>query len=277
MNIFNLFKRAPSISPAEARTYVEQRRLSEYRLLDVRQPVEYEQGHLPGALLIPLSDLQGSLGHIDQDKTVIVYCRSGNRSLSATNLLRSAGFKNVFNMDGGILSYGGTIASGPPEGGMFCFPERLSPEQLVTVAWFLESGALRFLEEVRTGILSTRELAVLDALIAEKRSHTEKLKQLYVDLVGRLPDDFPKRILEFPDEDVMAGCIRVSDALGWTRGKTVRDVIEVLISLAANTFDLYLKLGRTVRSEEARGVFTILAQEEHNNIRRSAQALEGLL
>ncbi len=277
MNIIDLFKRAPSISPTEARAYIEQRRPSEYCLLDVRQPAEYEEGHLPGALLIPLSDLQGSLGQIGQEKTVIVYCRSGNRSLSATNLLRAAGFRNVFNMDGGILSYDGAIASGPPEGGMFCFPERLSPEQLVTVAWFLENGALRFLEGVRTGITSAKEVAVIDALMAEKRLHRERLEQLYVDLVGRLPDNFPEGIIEFPGEDVMAGCIRVSDALDWARGRTVRDVIEFLISLAANTFDLYLKLGRSVRSEEARRVFTILAKEEHGNIRRTAQALEALL
>jgi len=275
MKLFDLFKRVPSISPAEVREYIEHKRPDKYFLLDVRQPAEYERGHLPGALLIPLGDLQGRLESLDQGTTLFVYCRSGNRSLAAASLLIAAGFKKVLNMQGGFEQYNGRIAIGPPEAVMFCFPATLGPSQLVTVAWFLEHGTLKFLERIRDDILSGHELPVLEYLAAERRLHKEKLEQLYVSLTGHLPADFPAGILDLPREEVMVGCIKISDALRWARDKTVGDVTETLMSFSASAFDLYLKLSRAVSSKDAQQVFALLAQEEHDSIKRTARAFEA--
>lgn len=78
-------------------------------LLDVRQPDEYvgELGHLPGAVLIPLAELPSRLSEIEgyRAKRVIAICRSGARSAKATALLRDAGYRDVWNMTGGILDW----------------------------------------------------------------------------------------------------------------------------------------------------------------------------
>ena len=74
-------------------------------LIDVREDSEYAEGHIPGAVLIPLGQIPDRLDEIPQDKTVIAVCRSGNRSGQATNFLRQQGFDNVHNMQGGMLAW----------------------------------------------------------------------------------------------------------------------------------------------------------------------------
>jgi len=74
-------------------------------LIDVREQVEYDAGHIPGVTLIPLGALPDRLSEVPQDKTVIMVCRSGNRSGQATAFLRQQGFENVHNMSGGILEW----------------------------------------------------------------------------------------------------------------------------------------------------------------------------
>lgn len=74
-------------------------------LLDVREQEEYDEKHIPGITLLPMSTIQNRLDEIPSDKTVIVTCRSGNRSDQVTQFLRAEGFDNVHNMTGGILDW----------------------------------------------------------------------------------------------------------------------------------------------------------------------------
>lgn len=74
-------------------------------MLDVRTPEEYQAGHIPGATLIPLDQLSVRYGELPLDETIVVYCRSGNRSLEAVYLLENAGFERVHSMDRGINSW----------------------------------------------------------------------------------------------------------------------------------------------------------------------------
>jgi len=71
----------------------------------VREPVEYDAGHIAGARLIPLGQVPSRLAEIPKDKTVILTCRSGNRSGQVADFLRQQGWKNVHNMAGGIAAW----------------------------------------------------------------------------------------------------------------------------------------------------------------------------
>lgn len=77
-------------------------------VLDVRTPEEFngETGHLAGALLIPVQELDNRVSELTKyrDRTIIVYCRTGHRSTSATEILQKHGFK-VMNMEGGITRW----------------------------------------------------------------------------------------------------------------------------------------------------------------------------
>ena len=60
-------------------------------VLDVREPAEYVGGHVPGAILAPMSRITASLGGVPKDQTVHVICQSGNRSRSMADLLTALG------------------------------------------------------------------------------------------------------------------------------------------------------------------------------------------
>lgn len=73
-------------------------------LLDVRTLREFEQGHVKGALHIPVDDVRFELAALPKDRRVVVYCRSGYRAHLALRMLRQSGFADVANLTGGYLS-----------------------------------------------------------------------------------------------------------------------------------------------------------------------------
>jgi rhodanese-related sulfurtransferase len=85
-------------------------------ILDVRQPEEWEEYHIPDSTLIPLGDLPNRLSEVPKNQEVVVVCRSGNRSQSGRDILRNAGFSTVTSMNGGLNQWrasGYETVSGP--------------------------------------------------------------------------------------------------------------------------------------------------------------------
>lgn len=76
-------------------------------IIDVRTIAEWNSKHIPGATLIPISELKGRLGELDKykDKQIIMHCAVGGRSRQAVELLQKAGFTDVLNMSGGIAAW----------------------------------------------------------------------------------------------------------------------------------------------------------------------------
>ena len=84
-------------------------------VLDVRQPDEYAEGHVPGAHLLPLDQLGDRAGEVPADQPVLVVCRSGGRSATATRALNAAGW-DATNVAGGTLAWieaGFPVEEGP--------------------------------------------------------------------------------------------------------------------------------------------------------------------
>jgi molybdopterin/thiamine biosynthesis adenylyltransferase/rhodanese-related sulfurtransferase len=74
-------------------------------LLDVRNPLEYQRRHLPGAVLLPLPQLADRAAEVPRQGAVVVYCQSGVRSAQAVALLRDLGYENVRTLSGGLEEY----------------------------------------------------------------------------------------------------------------------------------------------------------------------------
>lgn len=93
-----------NISVAEAKALIDQNSGSaDFVILDVRTPSEYAQGHIPGAVNLDYyASFENSLFLLDKNKTYLVYCRSGNRSISAAQLMLENSFTSIYNMQGGI-------------------------------------------------------------------------------------------------------------------------------------------------------------------------------
>jgi rhodanese-related sulfurtransferase len=73
MGIMNYFKPVATWPAEKVRLFLKEKNLEDYNLVDVRTPKEYEQGHLPGAELIPVGDLANRLSQLDPNKSTIVY------------------------------------------------------------------------------------------------------------------------------------------------------------------------------------------------------------
>ena len=73
MGIADYFKPVMSMSAEEVRKFLKDKNLDEYNLVDVRQPIEYERGHIPGARLIPVAELSDRIQELDPDKPTITY------------------------------------------------------------------------------------------------------------------------------------------------------------------------------------------------------------
>lgn len=77
---------------------------ADHILIDVRTPGEFDGGHIAGAVNIPVEELDQRLSEVPTDKDIVVYCRSGNRSATASRILTSSGFEGVYDM-GGIIAW----------------------------------------------------------------------------------------------------------------------------------------------------------------------------
>lgn len=74
-------------------------------ILDVRTNKEYEGGHIPGSIHVPLSDIGDKIKKLKKDKELVVYCQSGNRSIWAIKRLMGMGYTNLFNLKGGYHAW----------------------------------------------------------------------------------------------------------------------------------------------------------------------------
>lgn len=85
------------------------------RLVDVREPCEWDICNLGGAELIPLGTLPARLNQLDAAEEIVVYCRSGERSVHAVRLLQEAGFGKAYNLAGGILAWSDEVDPSMPK------------------------------------------------------------------------------------------------------------------------------------------------------------------
>ena len=111
--MFNIVGRSDSaseikqINPEEALKIIEKNKGAKTIILDVREPHEFKGnlGHIKNAMLVPLKLLSLKAKELEKHKEddIIVVCHSGIRSHSACNILKRHGFKNVYNLKGGMI------------------------------------------------------------------------------------------------------------------------------------------------------------------------------
>jgi thioredoxin 1 len=78
-------------------------------ILDVRTADEFKEGHLPAAIQIDYyaSEFKNRVKQLDKSKPIFVYCKGGGRSSSSCEILKGLGFKEVYNLEGGIIDWKG--------------------------------------------------------------------------------------------------------------------------------------------------------------------------
>jgi len=179
-------------------------------------------------------------------------------------------------MEGGIKAWEGLKAVGAPEAGMAYFTRADRPEALIALAWLLEEGSRKFYSGLPALVSDNEAVKLFGQLAAAEEHHKSSLTGLYKNLTGSGPGaGFPGSLLGGePQNDSMEGGIRVSEALAWVKGKDLHDVLELSLSLEANSYDLYIKLGRAVTGKNSQKVFRLLIAEEKSHLARLGALLD---
>jgi len=159
---------------------------------------------------------------------------------------------------------------------MAYFPSAARPEELIALAWSLEEGSRRFYGAVTGSIQDQDAMAFFQGLAGAEAGHEATLLTLYQEVTGdRLVAKIPDKLFSgiVPGE-VMEGGMRVEQALEWTTGKGISDILDLSMSLESYSYDLYLKMERTLTDGNARRVFLVLAGEEAKHLESMAALIE---
>lgn len=275
MQVTSTNKKIENLSVDNAKEWVVGKKEAEFILLDVRQPEEYRAGHLPGAVFMPLPDLIDKVGELDPTKSVLVYCRSGNRSRAAAAFLLSEGFSKVYSMAGGITAWNGQVATGSYDEGLFLLKGRETAEDLISLALSLEEGSRMFYTGVAELTSDVEAKNIFTAIAEAEAKHKTNILQAYRLVTGEdLTDDIMNRE---PSKGIMEGAVRIEDAISFLKeqGKTLLDILEVSMQVETNALDLYIKILREIEDVNAKKVFGILIGEEKQHLSRLGNLLGG--
>lgn len=93
------------INPRELKQWLDDSTRERPRLLDVREPWEFETCRIDGALLVPMRSVPAQLDQLDRAASNVVICHRGMRSLQVAMFLERQGFGRVFNLSGGVAAW----------------------------------------------------------------------------------------------------------------------------------------------------------------------------
>jgi len=257
------------LRPEELKRILERDRKGEFVLVDVRQPEEYETGHIPGARLIPLGELEVRNGELEKDKKIVTYCRSGHRSMGAAILLCGSGFKDVYTMDGGMLDWYYEILKGLSKER----PELITGKEVVgnalIIALKLENGSKTFYFQASAKVKSEKATETFQRLAQIEEKHMKRIYDHYIELAGK--DKLPSFNLlqQKLTSEYMEGSIEINKALLKIEEKEFRDEMEALeIALEKEylSYDFYKRMAGLMGDVDTRNLLHELAGAERNHI-----------
>ena len=264
---YSLFReKIESISSERAKEIVSSRELDQFQLVDVRQPGEYAKGHLPGARLIPLGELAERAAELDEDKSTIIYCRSGVRSKTACQILTRLGLEKVLNLEGGINSYQGEQVEGNIEAGLEFFMDA-DFNSAYEMAFTMEAGLKNFYLVLADEAETEDERLTLIKLAKFEEGHMTRLKIRF----GEVYFD--------PDLTVAEGGLDVEEMLVYF-GEQLQNrekILQLAMKLEAQAFDLYSRLAWKHQGEDTESFYQTLAADEHKHLIQVSKELDNLL
>lgn len=256
-----LFKPVRNLMPNQARAFMADKSAAEYQLLDVRQPGEYEQGHLAEARLIPIKELPERLAELDPDKPVLVYCAVGGRSRAAAQYLNGQGYNEVYNLSGGIKAWHGRQAVGPELQGL----ELLGPEtdygNSLGMGYALEEGLQQFYRQLAERVSPAEQKGLLIRLAGFEDKHKAWLAAEY-EVVRQTEPGLPP--LTGGSGGLMEGGRSIADFLARVRPEflDLEAIFDLAMMFETQAMDLYGRLSQKATHPEVRELFLKLVDEE---------------
>lgn len=270
------FTPVESVDVHKARELINKLSAQELNILDVRQPKEYEQGHIPGAKLVPLPELGNRLGELDPKKSTLVYCAVGGRSRAAAQMLAGQGYDSVLNLKGGFKAWNGEAAAGPEADGLELFSGSESLQELIITAYGLEHGLQELYESMQSKV-DNQEVAQLFAKLANiEKSHKQSLFSEYQKLDAAIQD-----IQSFEEQVVvraLEGGLSTQEVLKRMQPdqESSTSVLELAMSIEAQAWDLYQRAADRQPDADGRALLEKLVDEEKAHLAQLGRLLEQL-
>ncbi len=254
-----------SLAPKEAEEVMAGMRPEEYTLLDVRQPWEYEEFHIPGALLVPLPELADHLDEMEPDEPVLVYCRSGGRSMAAARMLVGSGFSDVNNIVGGASAWQGQAAYGPVDLGLTDFTGNETPGEAVIKAYDMEDNLQSYYRRCGDEAENEEGMKLFAELAGFEERHKDVLYRIYARVeTAPLTRDVFEREVTGSARGMTEGGVEIEAFL--EEHGDLFDGLEGIVILAmmieAQAYDYYMRCSRASNSRETHEAFEMLAREE---------------
>ncbi|MDR3567764.1 MAG: rhodanese-like domain-containing protein [Syntrophobacteraceae bacterium] len=255
------------IYPEDLSRYISEKKETDYLLVDVRERGEYESEHIPGAKLLPLSELEGRLDELPEDRELIFYCRSGHRSNVGAMFARDSGLVNgaIYTLIGGISGWEGKILTGFPR---FQTLEGVSDlSQTLERAINMEKGAFLFYETMVTLSSGLAREKTVEKLSRMEVGHAKaiyaflsKIKQVkpFEELFGELKGD------------IVEGGWDLEAAVERVRENTENACLfmcELALELEYRAYDLYRNLAEKAPEADYKRAMFFLSEQEKAHVR----------
>ncbi len=255
-----------SIDADKAREFMDTKSAEELVTLDVRQPKEYELGHIPGAKLIPLPDLTKRLAEIDHKKAVVVYCAMGGRSRVAAQMLAGRGFDYVYNLSGGFKAWEGKAAFGKEEAGLELFTGTESPKQALVTAYSLEEGLRDFYLSMIPKVKNEDAKELFGKLAKIEVKHQERVFTEYVKISGEkiTREEFAHNVVV----KAVEGGLTTEEYVNLFQPdwESAVDIVELAMSIEAQALDLYQRASERSSETETQKALMQIADEERAHL-----------
>jgi len=265
-----------SIDFNETKAMIDQSQGDGVILLDVRQPKEYKQAHIPGATLIPLPELGDRLDEVDRDRPTLIYCATGGRSRVAAQMMAGNGFKNIYNVAGGIKAWEAGKAVGPPDLGMDLFDGKQTPEEILKTAYSLEEGLRDFYLSMSEEAPGAEIKSLFLKLSEIEIKHQDSIVAAYQGL-GH-PEVTSKDFSGMVEKKAMEGGMTTQEYLDMFNPdlSSAVDVISLAMSIEAQALDLYHRVGADLTNEAARAIVLKIADEEKIHLESLGKLMDSL-
>ena len=256
-----------ALAPGEVKKLLDKDKKGEFLLLDVRQPEEYEAGHIPGAMLIPLGELEARREELERGKKIITYCRSGHRSMAAAIALCGLGFKDVHHLEGGILNWRHETIGGIPEARPELVTEAADVKDILMLAIKLEKGSLDFYVAAKEKTTSPQAKDKFQMLADAEEGHIQRLWERAITMLGERALPPLEKLKQELKVEHMEGGIEVSPALARVTEKfsDEMEALEIALEKEYMSYDFYKRTSVLVGDSDARTLLHELALEERNH------------
>jgi len=264
-----------NLSPDQLRNYIETAEEKDYLLVDVRQPEEYAQAHIPGSKLMPLGELESRLVDLSSDVNVVFYCRSGARSRAASLMAAGSGIglKKIYNLSGGITAWNGATLADFPK--IKVFENIEDHAELLLKSMDLEKGALRFYSHVVEKFADQPFAQMIATLVKAEKIHAQSIYRFW-EKVSQSPPSF-EELFENLKGDILEGGEKLETII--SRLETIEDnpclgLIELALNIEYTAYDLYRTMADRTEDERSRRVFLSIAQVEKSHMQMLANAID---